>query len=414
MELSFDYLYDGQATDPFNTTKMTYSVISSKLRDLPIDNVLKSIMKHEILHRDHYKLLRYALKSEHVKGGITATAASRICQSMDKVRQSQCILLQKEYLKCLCRLYSETRDSSMSEIQLNKGMLLQWMKENHHLHLDKYFFKAGCFLVSSKTFSPNDCIIVLDIIRNRGYDAILLRSNKDNFIQLPKTITAQLQAQALKTTLTIIAFFYKSENEDFLVPLMQSINIKTPTQIKSYIQSLHGEDDILMLSNLTLGCQLHYMISEKIHFAFTTILLGLFDPIYWFHYFIRHLKYDHKIVIDWLLEGSGYCENYMKNILTHLLCNFSDFTEFIRKNVRNSGTEIEELMDFLVRINLAVEEISPSLSNLIDQIELEYEKISVSSDHEDPLSSILSQRFSSQLSLDSATTPALVNYSDSD
>ena len=384
----------------------------------------------KILHRYHYQLLNDIFKSNSF-GSQSLNVASvehcikEILLSTKSIKNHHDPLLHQVFLKLLLSIFRYYWImSKLSDPMLE--IIFEWFSTNVFSFLDKYFFKLFNLILEKGNDISKFCENILMVLKEKGYQNIILRNNRDIFIDLnSSTVLILCQAQALEIVLKIITLSVPLGYVNRFNKIVFDFPPPNVDVVHHYIKSLLVDDDILLLSNLIAVTRLHETLlshtqSIKLEDGLHTYLLMLTCAPYWFSYFLTYLNFDHKIVIDWLLDNNKYCQEYLKVVLPYISNNFILFVDFFG-GVNQTGATLENMMDFIIRLNLNIRDINNCISCLIDEVEKKYELLGNDLLTTDPLDSVLSMKFSSNCNIgeietcnvENNTFP-LVSYSDSD
>ena len=403
---------------------------SLKNNSLDINQILKNTIdltaEFSVLSHFHYRLLRLVLKKskcQHMKSTWISMMIEVSLDSIENVSLINSVVVQREYLKFVCFVIKDYGKLVKQVIE----KVIRWFSKNLWTLLEKYFLKIFNGMAAQKLLDESKYRTVISSLDQKGYINVLLRSNKDFFIDLMTlNVTPQLQSQALELGLNIFYTLLCDGQTDVAFEVCfqriqpDSMDVELA---RGYIKSILSEDDTLFLSNLLVAAMISKRLScgDMKNKAGYEQLVELFNIQYWLHHFIIHIKFDHKLVMDWLLDGNQCCKSYLLHVLPVISANFLQFIEFLcTMTPGESDTAIENVMDFLIRLNLSVHEFDQDIGSLIDEIEEKFEcygEVSMP----DPLSGILSSNFSSQCSIDESDhkkgkddSSGLVAYSDSD
>ena len=407
-----------------NDTNSIHDVISYAIE-------MMSSKPSRILHWYHYQLLNVVFKSTSYGSGTFDMEETEKCTrglllQIDLISTQNEMIVHKSFLKLLLTMYRCCWQICKRMEEAPK-MITEWFLRNRLLFLNKYFLKLfKSILQKNDVDISNICGTIFVVLKEKGYQQITLRNKQDIFIDMnSSTVFTQCQAQALEILMSIITSLLQSGHAKSFNEMVVDMHPPNSTDtVQQYIKSHLLDDDILLLSNLIAVTKLYESLLFgnniiKLDNGWHKYLLTIGNTFYWFSYFLSYLNFDHKIVIDWLLDENEQCESYLKLIISHISINFHQFINFFDTNNYLKETELEYTMDFLIRLNLSVRDINTYISNLIDEVERQYELMGDNMISADPLSSVLTLQFSSQCSIDeisniSEEIPALVVYSDSD
>ena len=382
-------------------------------------------LERNVLSYFHYKLLRLLLSKyqcEATKAEDLTNMVKVLLKSAKNVSFCDSTVVQREYLKIVCFVVKN------QVILIDKETVdpfLIWFNENSWMLLEKYFLKIFNCMTLQELLDASSYSFLLSSLDMKGYRCILLKDEKDFFIDiLFSKPTPQIQLQAFELVLNLLFSLICRKKYKLVIQFYDSYVRTSVSNIKllrGYIKSIMLEDDILHLSNLHIGAKIYQVLvylQPRMNENDLNKLIELFDIYYWFHHFVVHIQYDHQLVIDWLLDGVDICQSYLLEVLPVISANFEQFVQNLPE-LCNGKAVVQDVMDFLIKLNLRVHDVNNDISKILDEIESKYECFG---DIPDPLSAILSSDFLSQCSVDSKGSEpqgnddhsGLVAYSDSD
>ena len=401
---------------------------------LDIDNIFKRTHhlneELKVLSHFHYKLLRLIMKKskcEQIKSKWMSTMIRGLLNSVKNVSSADSIIVQREYLKILCSVIKNNMEYDKDIMK----EVINWFSINPWTLLDKYFLKIFKGITVHGLLDSSDNLAIISSLDEKGYKNILFCSSKDFFIDVMSLeLTPQLQSQALELVLNIFYSALCSRQTDVAFKIVgggnSGIEFVNVDLLRGYIKSILTEDDVMFLSNLHIAAKISKMLASSDvmrNNAGFEQLVELFDIQYWFHHFAVHIQFDHKLVLDWLLDGDELCQNYLLFVLPVISSDFWQFVEFLSTVIPDESTPrktLEDVMDFLIRLNFSIHEVNTEISSIIDEIETKYESFG-DVPMSDPLSGILSSKFTTQCSIskmcvetEGSNYLGLVSYSDSD
>ena len=383
---------------------------------------IQLLLERNVLSYFHYKLLRLLLSKYQCEPTKVENMVKVLLKSTKYVNLCDSFVVQREYLKIVCFVVKN------QVIQMEKETVdpfLIWFKENSWTFLDKYFLKMFNCMTIQEVLDPSSYSFLLSSLDMKGYRSILLKDENDFFINiLFSKVTPQIQSQALELVLNLFFSLIRQNEYKLIIKFCDNYiwnSVSNIELLRGYIKSIMSEDDILLLSNLHIGAKIYQVLfcfQPRMNEMDFNKLIELFDIYYWFHHFVVHIQYDHQLVIDWLLDGVDFCQTYLLVVLPVISANFEQFVKNLSK-LSNGEAVVQDVMDFLIKLNLRVQDVNIKISQIIDEIESNYE---CHGDAPDPLSAILSSEFLSRCSVDSTGSEpqdnvdrfGLVAYSDSD
>lgn len=428
-QICFSRLYEDKAcnftsTRTVNQCKKWLKEDSATAAPILLHYIIECIpsSNEHLLPYYHFKLLRDVAKneSEIKKREVLKLAFKQSLETINLVSECGSIVLQREFLKSLCVAIKQ----KLIEINIETmNVITLWFLKNNLTLLEKYFLKAFRTLVGQRHLNFYS---ITESLIHKGYQKILLRSSKDYFTDLIESeLTIQLQARALDLYLNMLHCQYKETGS--MNPIVSIIDKSLNVDLaRGYIKSMlvDMDDDVMLLSNLLVAARLYSVLaSEKTDSNNYSTMIKLIDIVFWFHHFMTHVKFDHELILSWLMDDDNLCENYLLLVLPLISSNLACLDETFATLQPEDG--VDKTMGCFSRLQSSMkfsDSVNPNVSQALDDIGAAYsiyEEIS----QPDPLGGILLANFSSQLSLDidndvdefvNKINPCIVDYSDSD